>query len=251
MMEQMKTNGMAGQDNTVLSGLHSSKQYDQDLEWIRSKVLLMGGLVENQFRDAMLALERNDLSLAEQVRAGDAQVNRQEVELDHACAQLIVRRQPAANDLRNVMATVKVISDLERMGDEATKIARAVGSIWAGDVLLPEHRNAVIGMSHSARRMMRSALDAYARMDTVTALELMAMDDTVDAQFHDIVCGLVEYMRRKPDAVEAGIDLLRAAKAIERIGDHATNIAEFIIYVVEGKDIRHTDYRVPADGTMR
>ena len=241
MMEQMKTNGMAGQDNTVLSGLHSSKQYDQDLEWIRSKVLLMGGLVENQFRDAMLALERNDLSLAEQVRAGDAQ----------ACAQLIVRRQPAANDLRNVMATVKVISDLERMGDEATKIARAVGSIWAGDVLLPEHRNAVIGMSHSARRMMRSALDAYARMDTVTALELMAMDDTVDAQFHDIVCGLVEYMRRKPDAVEAGIDLLRAAKAIERIGDHATNIAEFIIYVVEGKDIRHTDYRLPADGTMR
>ena len=149
------------------------------------------------------------------------------------------------------MATVKVISDLERMGDEATKIARAVGNIWAGDVLLPAHREAVIDMSHTARRMMRGALDAYARMDTATALELMAMDDTVDAQFHDIVCALVEYMRRKPEAVEAGIDLLRAAKAIERIGDHATNIAEFIIYVVEGKDIRHTDYRLPADGAMR
>ena len=118
----MKTNGM-NEENPVFSGLHSSKQYDQDLEWIRSKVLLMGGLVENQFRDAIVALEKGDVALAEKVVAGDAQVNRQEVELDHACAQLIVRRQPAANDLRNVMATVKVISDLEeQLGDEAAEM---------------------------------------------------------------------------------------------------------------------------------
>lgn len=249
-MEQAIGGKETDADGLSLAG-HSSRQYDQDLEWIRSKVLLMGGLVEEQFRDAMAAMEKGDVTLAEKVVAGDDRVNRQEVELDHACAQLIVRRQPAANDLRNVMATVKVISDLERMGDETTKIARAVKNIRSGDLLLSGHYRAVIGMSHTARRMMHEALDAYARMDTAAALALMAVDDVVDAEFHDIVCSLIEYMRREPEAVEAGVNLLRAAKAIERIGDHATNIAEFIVYVVEGKDIRHTDYRLQTEGTMR
>ncbi len=249
-MEQMKTSGMS-EENPVFSGLHSSKQYDQDLEWIRSKVLLMGGLVENQFRDAIHALEKGDAGLAEKVVAGDMQVNRQEVELDHACAQLIVRRQPAANDLRNVVATMKVISDLERMGDEATKIARVAKNIRACDLLLPAHYEAVVNMSRTAKRMMHDALDAYARMDTAGATGLMAMDDVVDGEFHDIMCALIRYMRNDPDTVEVGIDLLRAAKAIERIGDHATNIAEFIIYVVEGKDIRHTDYRLLSGSTLR
>ena len=249
-MEQMKTNGM-NEENPVFSGLHSSKQYDQDLEWIRSKVLLMGGLVENQFRDAIVALEKGDVALAKKVMAGDAQVNRQEVELDHACAQLIVRRQPAANDLRNVMATVKVISDLERMGDEATKIARSVGYIVSRDLLTPDHYHAVINMSHTAKHMMHEALDAYARMDTAKAAALIATDDVVDTEFHDIMCELIRYMRSEPESVEAGVNLLRTAKAIERIGDHATNIAEFIIYVVDGKDVRHTDYRLPADSTLR
>lgn len=249
-MEQQIRGKETDGDGLPLAG-HSSRQYDQDVEWIRSKVLLMGGLVEDQFRDAMLAMERGDAVLAQKVVDSDALVNRQEVELDHACAQLIVRRQPAANDLRNVMATVKVISDLERMGDEATKIARAVKNIPSYNLLLPDHYQAVIGMSRTAKRMMHDALDAYARMDTAGALALMAVDDVVDAEFHDIVCSLIGYMRSKPETVEAGVNLLRAAKAIERIGDHATNIAEFIIYVVEGKDIRHTDYRLQTEGTMR
>ena len=144
------------------------------------------GLVEGAFdgrsgrkpvRDAIVALEKGDVALAKKVVAGDAQVNRQEVELDHACAQLIVRRQPAANDLRNVMATVKVISDLERMGDEATKIARSVGYIVSRDLLTPDHYHAVINMSHTAKHMMHEALDAYARMDTAKAAALMATDD--------------------------------------------------------------------------
>lgn len=249
-MEKMKTEGRHG-EKPAPAGQHSSKRYDQDLEWIRSKVLLMGGLVENQFRDAMIALEKNDPVLAEQVVSGDAGVNRQEVELDHACAQLIVRRQPAANDLRNVMATVKVISDLERMGDEVTKIARAVKNIGSSGLLLSGHYGAVADMSRTARRMMHDALDAYARMDTAGAARLMAEDDRVDTEYHDIVCELIKHMKNRPEAVEEGVNLLRAAKAIERIGDHATNIAEFIIYVVEGKDIRHTDYRLPSGGTMR
>lgn len=246
----MNTNGM-NEANPVLSGLHSSKQYNQELEWIRSKVLLMGGLVEKQFKDAIFALEKGDVALAEKGVASDAWVNRQEVELDHACTQLIVRRQPAANDLRNVMATVKVISDLERMGDEATKIARAVGHIVFRDRLTPDHYHAVISMSHTARHMMHEALDAYARMDTVKAAALMAADDVVDTEFHDIMCELIRYMQSEPKSVDAGVNLLQMVKAIERIGDHATNIAEFIIYVVDGKDVRHTDYRLPTGSTLR
>ena len=238
------------QDGKQMSGMHSSKQYDQDLEWIRSKVLLMGGLVEDQFRDAMIALEKGDEVLADRVIKGDEKVNRQEVELDHSLTELIVRRQPAANDLRNVTATGKVITDLERIGDEATKIARSAKNIRSRELLLPHHYQTLAGMSQTARRMLREALDAYARMDREQAIALMALDAVIDREFHDMMRDLIEYMSAEPGSVAAGLDILWAAKAIERIGDHATNIGEYVIYVVDGEDIRHTDYRLQFQGTM-
>lgn len=243
-----------GQDNTTegntMAGQHSSKQYDQDLEWIRSKVLLMGGLVEDQFRDAMISLENSDDVLADKVIKGDEKVNRQEVELDHSLTELIVRRQPAANDLRNVTATGKVITDLERIGDEATKIARSAKSIRSRELLLPNHYQTVAAMSQTASRMLREALDAYARMDRDQAIRLMALDSVIDHEFHDMMKDLIKYMSDEPGTVAAGLDILWAAKAIERIGDHATNIGEYVIYVVDGEDIRHTDYRLQFHGTI-
>lgn len=239
-----------GQGEKTMSGLHSSRQYDQDLEWVRSKVLLMGGLVEDQFRDAMVALEKGDEALADRVIAGDEKVNRQEVELDHALTELIVRRQPAANDLRNVTATGKVITDLERIGDEATKIARSAKNIRSRELLLPNHYQTLSGMSQTARRMLRESLDAYARMDREQAISLMALDAVIDREFHDMMKELIRYMSDEPGTVAAGLDILWAAKAIERIGDHATNIGEYVIYVVDGEDIRHTDYRLQFQGSM-
>lgn len=238
------------QDEKTMPGLHSSKQYDQDLEWIRSKVLLMGGLVEDQFRDAITALEKSDEALADRVIKGDEKVNKQEVELDHALTELIVRRQPAANDLRNVTATGKVITDLERIGDEATKIARSAKSIRSRELLSPHHYQTLAGMSQTAARMLREALDAYARMDREKAIRLMALDAVIDREFHDMMKELIRYMSDEPGTVAAGLDILWAAKAIERIGDHATNIGEYVIYVVDGLDIRHTDYRLQFQGAM-
>ncbi len=249
-MTQIRTNGM-NEENSLLSGLHSSKQYDQDLEWIRSKVLLMGGLVEIQLKDAMHAFEKGDVSLAEKIVAMDAQVNSEEIELDHACARLIVQRQPVANDLRNVMATVKVISSLERIGDEAVEIALSVKNIESQNHLLPDHYDAVINMSYTTQHMMREVLDAYARMDVTKAIDLLVKDDMVDDKFNNIMYILIQYMRENPKSIEASVNLLRAAKAVERIGDQIINIAGFIIYVVEGKDIRHTNSRLLSENLLR
>ncbi len=248
-MERVSINKQESGQETVT--LHSSRQYDQDLEWIRSKVLLMGGLVEDQFRDAVTSLEKNDAELAVRVVAGDEKVNRQEVELDRACTELIVRRQPAANDLRNVMATVKVITDLERIGDEATKIARSAKNVHLRERLQPCHYDTVSVMAKTAKYMLHEALDAYARMERDTAVSLMASDAVIDREFRDMMKELIRYMSDEPGTVAAGLEMLRAAKAIERIGDHATNIAEYVIYVVEGRDVRHTDYHLQYPGTMR
>jgi phosphate transport system protein len=226
----------------MMSGVHSSKQYDVDLEAIRSKVLLMGGLVESQFADAMACFRSGDVARAEEVIKADENVNRMEVTLDDNCSHLIVRRQPAANDLRTVMATVKVITDLERIGDEATKIARAAKTIQERGVTTINHFETVRVIAASAGDMLHDALDAFARLDQRQAMQLIAQDQLIDHEFRSIMRNLITFMMEDPRTISAALDTLWVAKAIERIGDHAKNIAEYVIFVVEGKDIRHTDY---------
>jgi phosphate transport system protein len=221
---------------------HSSKQYDVDLETIRSKVLLMGGLVENQFQDAVACFRTGNVVQAEQVIKSDENVNSMEVALDDTCSHLIVRRQPAANDLRTVMATIKVITDLERIGDEASKIARAAKSITERGVTTINHYETIRVLAASASNMLHDALDAFARLDGKQAIKLIAQDEIIDHEFGSIMRNLITFMMEDPRTISSALDTLWVAKAIERIGDHAKNIAEYVIYIVEGKDIRHTGY---------
>jgi phosphate transport system protein len=220
-------------------GEHSSKQYDQELEAIRSKVLLMGGMVETQFEDALECFKVGDSAKADRVMADDQAVNQLEVQLDDACSHLIVRRQPAANDLRTVMATIKVITDLERIGDEATKIARTSKSLHSRGAIGFAHYDMMRTIARATSDLLHDALDAFARLDGKQALQLIAADEVVDHEFRSVLRNLITFMMEDPRTISPALDTLWVAKAIERIGDHAKNIAEYVIYVVEGRDIRH------------
>lgn len=224
-----------------MTGEHLSKQYDADLEAIRSKVLGMGGIVERQFNDAINAFRLGTISIAEKVIAEDAIVNQLEVDLDDACTHLILRRQPTANDLRTVMATFKIITDLERMGDEAVKIARHAVHMHKNGVQKVPHDTTLTMIAAEATDMLRSALDAFARLDEKQALDLIAQDVGLDEGFRSIVRSLMAVMIEDSRAISNAIDTLWVAKAVERVGDHAKNIGEYVVYVVGGKDIRHSD----------
>jgi phosphate transport system protein len=214
-----------------------------DLEAIRSKVLLMGGLVESQFNDALACFHSGNVEQAEQVIKNDENVNRLEVTLDDTCSHLIVKRQPAANDLRTVIATLKVITDLERIGDESTKIARTAKSLHERGVAgTLNHYESIRVIASRTADLLHDALDAFARLDEKQAAKIIAEDEIIDHEFRSILRSLITFMMEDPRTISAALDTLWAAKAIERIGDHAKNIAEYVIYVVEGKDIRHTDY---------
>jgi len=223
---------------------HSSKQYELDLEGIRSRVLQMGGMVEKQFYDAMICFRTLNVQEAARIIAADIEVNQMEVALDDACSHLIVKRQPAANDLRTVMATIKVITDLERIGDEATKIARAASAIHQRGLVPIAHEEKVRVMAASAGRQLHDALDAFARMDEKQATRLIVADEEIDHEYRAVMRNAVTFMMEDPRTISAALDTVWVAKAIERIGDHAKNIAEYVIYIVEGKDIRHTDYAI-------
>jgi phosphate transport system protein len=229
-------------------GEHSSKQYDHELEAIRSKVLLMGGIVETQFTDAMTCFRVGDIEAADRVIAEDDAVNQLEVSLDDACSHLIVRRQPTANDLRTVMATIKVITDLERIGDEAAKIARMSKQLHGRGVVGVNHYDMVRSIALQTSDMLHDALDCFARLDGKQALTLIAQDVSIDHEFRSIMRTLITFMMEDPRTISSALDTLWVAKAIERIGDHAKNIAEYVIYVVEGKDIRHTRPSAPTVG---
>ncbi len=221
---------------------HLSRQYEMDLEAIRSRVLQMGGLVEKQFYDAMLCFRQLDSKEAERIIAADVEVNQMEVAMDDACSHLIVKRQPAANDLRTVMATIKVITDLERVGDEATKIARAARSMHQRGMAPIAHEDTVRVMAEHAGKLLHDSLDAFARLDEKLATRLIIEDEKVDNEFRLVMRNVITFMMEDPRTISASLDTLWVAKAIERIGDHAKNIAEYVVYIVEGKDIRHTDY---------
>ena len=219
---------------------HISSQFDADLTSVSSRVLELGGLVESQTRHAVYSLAQFSIEVANQVIATEKQVNTLEVEIDAELASIIARRQPNARDLRLLMAISKITGNLERAGDEADRIARMVKKILdqGSPRNLPSSELRIA--SDLASELLRKALDAFARLDVNTALTILKEDDLIDAEFNGFVRKLVTYMMEDPRTISASLDLLFVAKAIERIGDHAKNIAEFVIYVVKGADVRHT-----------
>jgi len=219
---------------------HTSKQYDVELESVRSKVLEMGGLVEQQIVNALEALTSADINLAKDVMARDARVNALEVQVDEDCSYIIARRQPAARDLRMIMVIVKTITDLERIGDEATKIARTAQRIYEQDRMYKPRFNEIKSMVALVREMLRTSLDAFARLDISQTVEVAKQDEQVDDQFRAAMRQLITFMLEDPRTISMSLEVLFVAKAIERIGDHAKNISEYVVYMVKGKDIRHT-----------
>ncbi len=219
---------------------HLSRQYDSDLEAIRSRVLQMGGLVEAQILAAIECFATGNFDLMAQVTDTDRRVNSYEVEIDDACTHVIARRQPAAGDLRLIMAVSKIVTDLERTGDEAEKIARMAKQIYErGRLQIPRSAD-VRHAGHLAVAMLRRVLDALARLDAMEAEHIISEDATIDDEFRGIVRQLVTYMMEDPRTISTALDIVWIAKAIERIGDHAKNIAEQVIYIVHGTDVRHT-----------
>jgi phosphate transport system protein len=218
---------------------HTSKQFDVELESLRTRVLQMGGLVEQQVKKAMQGLYEGDTSILDAVIRDDSRVNQLEVELDEACNQVIAKRQPAAGDLRMVITVIKTIADLERIGDKARKIARL------STVSTDQHHGKTpeVDLRHLADlslAMLRTSLDAFARLDVQAAASVVHRDDTVDSEHTSIVRQLITFMMEDPRTISRSLDVMFMAKAIERIGDHAKNIAEHVIYMVKGLNVRHT-----------
>ncbi|MBP7544211.1 MAG: phosphate signaling complex protein PhoU [Acidovorax sp.] len=218
---------------------HLSSQFDSELNAVSARVMELGGLVESQIRQAIAALSQFSLEAAAQVETLEARVNAMEVEIDHELTTIIARRQPTARDLRLLMVFSKATANLERMGDEATRMARMVRSIIESGAarLLPS--SDLRTAADLASGLLRKALDAFARLDTKAAVDILKEDDQIDREFDGFVRKLITYMMEDPRTISASLDLLFLAKAIERIGDHSKNISELIIYLVEGQDVRH------------
>ena len=217
---------------------HISSQFNAELEDVRQKVLAMGGLVEQQLVDATRALSELNVELAQQVIDNDDKVDHFEVTIDEECSRILALRQPTASDLRLVYAVVKTITDLERIGDEAHRVAKLA-------IHLNEHQRVnesasdIRHLSRLVSKLVRDALDAFARMDAEAALGVVRADKLVDAEYETILRQGITYMMEEPRSIRAVIDLLWCARAMERIGDHAQNISEYVIYFVKGKDVRH------------
>ncbi|OUM02740.1 phosphate signaling complex protein PhoU [Variovorax sp. JS1663] len=219
---------------------HLSSQFDSELNTVSSRVMELGGMVESQISQAVYALAQFDTDAADRVIETETRVNAMEIEIDRELSSIIARRQPTARDLRLLIAISKTTANLERVGDEANKIARMVKSIIESGSARALPSTELRIAADLASGLLRKALDAFARLDTAAALSILKDDDLIDKEFDGFVRKLVTYMMEDPRTISASLDLLFLAKAIERIGDHAKNIAEFIIYIVKGADVRHT-----------
>jgi len=218
---------------------HTSKQFDAELEAVRARVLQMGGLVESQVQLALEALMSGDVALMNRVIEDDHRVNALEVEIDENCNHIIARRQPAAGDLRMVMTVIKTITDLERIGDEAEKIARMAKLLSQRERLnIPRHTE-IKHAAELALDMLRKSLDAFARLDLTSAAQVVRQDEQVDEEFRAIMRYLITFMMEDPRTISNALEILFVAKAIERIGDHAKNMSEYVVYMVKGRDVRH------------
>ncbi len=220
---------------------HLSTQFDSELSGISTRVLEMGGLVESQVAQAVHALTHFDADIASDVLRKEERVNTMEIEIDRDLSTIIARRQPTARDLRLLIAISKTIANLERVGDEAARIARTVQRLINAEVS-SRLRLPVNDLAHEAELavvQLRKALDAFARLDTQKAVEVLKQDDQIDQEFDGLMRKLITYMMEDPRTISSSIDLVFVAKAIERVGDHAKNLAEVIIYIVKGTDVRH------------
>ncbi|HEY6086730.1 MAG TPA: phosphate signaling complex protein PhoU [Burkholderiaceae bacterium] len=228
---------------------HLSTQFDAELSGISNRVLEMGGLVESQVSQSVYALAQFSIETATQVLQAEERVNAMEIEIDRDLSAIIARRQPTARDLRLLIAISRIIANLERVGDEAARIARTVQRLINTGVS-SRMRLPVADLSFEsdlAIAQLRKTLDAFARLDTAQALEVLRADDQIDEEFDGLMRKLITYMMEDPRTISASIDLVFVAKAIERVGDHAKNLAEAIIYVVKGTDVRHASVEAVAD----
>lgn len=226
--------------NSETHSQHISRQFNQELEDLKTHMLTMGGLVEKQVQDSVRALLDNDSELATRVRDTDAQVNDLQMQIDDECTRILAHRQPAASDLRLVLAVIRASSDLERIGDEASKIARNVITLCDSDSAvrgLVEVRH----ISEHVRKMLRDSLTAFARFDLEMAVSVVQEDELVDGEYGSAMRSLITFMAEDARAISPVLNVMWILRALERVGDHANNLAEHVVYLVKGLDIRHTD----------
>ena len=228
-------------DNVDLSQ-HISRQYDQELEDVRNSVLTMGGLVEEQIEKAIEALMNADSELGESVVTEDYKVNEMEVAIDEECSRILALRHPTASDLRLVVAIIKTITDLERIGDEAEKIGFLASRLAAGPQVSSRYRE-IKHLGRHVGRMVHDALNTFARVDADAAFHVAKQDEEVDNDYESIMRQLITVMMEDPRTIRQVLDVMWVARSLERIGDHAKNICEYVIYLVHGKDVRHTKLR--------
>ena len=222
----------------VIIGRHISGQFNEDLERVINQVMQMGGLVAQQLSNALNSVSENDEALAKKVLANDYQVNHMEVTIDDACTRIIAQRQPAAGDLRLILAIVKTIADLERIGDEAKKIAKVALESYSG-----KQQDLLVNLDNLGRRVLeflQASLDAFTRMDVETAIKTHSTDDKINREYEALMRQLMTYMMEDPRSIPQIMSVIWSARALERIGDRCQNICEYIIYFVKGKDVRHT-----------
>jgi len=220
-------------------GPHISRRFNEDLEGVRTRALQMGGFVEQQISNAVLALVEGDSQLGDAVARGDHKVNEMEVSIDEECSRILATRAPAASDLRLIVAIIKTITDLERIGDEAEKIGYIASRLASMERPLDRYRE-IKHLGRLAHQMVHDSLDAFARLDADAALQICREDRVLDDEFESIQRQCITFMMEDPRTIRRALDVVWVARALERIGDHAKNICEYVVYMVHGKDIRHT-----------
>ncbi len=239
IFDETKTGDKSEMDKMHLDQ-HISQQFNDDLEQLREHLLAMGGIVEGQVEDAVRAIETADTGLAEKVLQVEEQVDREEIELDEECTAILVRRQPAASDLRLVLMVTKANRDLERIGDEANKIAKMAIAISDQGGTSPRGYVELRHIAKSVQKMVAMSLDAFARFDVYEAFKVVQADRQVDQEYRSAMRELMTYMMEDPRSISRVMNIIWALRALERIGDHARNISEHVIYLVRGMDVRHT-----------